>query len=110
MSTALACFLPEASDFIVPTQDQCYDLSQPLHCHTFINGLQALARELGVWIGVGIHELPTAAKDGEQLVKEAEAERKVFNSFVAIQPTGEVAETYRKVSSRVINGAYQRDE
>jgi predicted amidohydrolase len=50
---------------------------------------------------VGIHELPTREKDGEAVTRDSEAGRKVFNSFVAIQPTGEVAETYRKVSPRL---------
>lgn len=91
-----ACFLPEASDFIVPTQQECYDLSRPISSHVFTNGLREVAKEWGVWVFVGVHELPSE-KDAEEVKRESEEGRKVFNSLVVITDEGEVEETYRKV-------------
>jgi hypothetical protein len=96
-----ACFLPEAADFIVPTQDQCYDLSQPLASHTYTIGLQRLAKELGIWIFAGIHELPTVEGDGQEVVDESVRGKKVYNSLVVIDDQGLVQHTYRKVSYSV---------
>ncbi|KAI5448995.1 Carbon-nitrogen hydrolase [Naganishia albida] len=93
---AKACFLPEASDFIVPTQQECYDLSRPISSHGFTNGLREVAKELGVWVFVGVHELPSE-RDAEEVKRESEEGRKVFNSLVVITDEGEVEETYRKV-------------
>lgn len=93
-----ACFLPEASDFVVPTQERCYQLSQTIEEHEYVHGLKDLAKELGVWVFVGVHELPSE-RDGEAVVRESEEGRKVFNSLVVIDDEGEVRETYRKVSS-----------
>ena len=91
--------MPEAADFIVPTQDQCYELSQPLASHAYTIGLQQLAKELGVWIFAGIHELPTIEADGENVVNESLTGKKVYNSLVVINDQGSVTESYRKVSA-----------
>jgi len=92
-----ACFLPEASDFIVPTTSACYNLSQPLVSHTYTLALQALAKDLGVWIVVGIHELP-GEDDDDKVKEESKKGLKVFNTYVAIGPEGKVEASYRKVS------------
>jgi len=89
--------LPEASDFIVPTTSACYNLSQPLASHTYTLALQALAKELGVWIAVGIHELP-GEEDDEKIKEESKKGLKVFNTYVAIGPEGNIVGSYRKVS------------
>lgn len=65
--------------------------------HEYVRGLRELARELRVWVFVGVHELPTE-KDVEAVVRESREGRKVFNSLVVIDTEGEVRETYRKVS------------
>jgi predicted amidohydrolase len=96
-SSDQACFLPEAADFIVPTQEETYNLSQPVSSHTYTQGLQKLAKELNVWIAAGIHELPDAT-DGEEIMKESKEGKKAFNSHVAIDPKGEVVTAYRKAS------------
>jgi predicted amidohydrolase len=91
-----ACFLPEAADFIVATTEACYDLSQPLSNHTYTRGLQDLAKELNVWIASGVHELP-GPEDDEAIKSESKQGKKVFNTYVAIDPQGELVTSYRKV-------------
>jgi predicted amidohydrolase len=91
-----ACFLPEAADFIVATTEACYDLSQPLSSHTYTRGLQDLAKELNVWIASGVHELP-GSEDDEAIKSESKQGKKVFNTYVAIDPQGELVTSYRKV-------------
>ncbi len=66
-----SCFVP------VPTQTLCYALSEPLSSHTYTNGLASLAKELGVWISAGIHELP-GDDDGEDVKRESKNQSKVF--------------------------------
>ncbi len=90
-----AIFLPEAADFISPTQHECYILSQPLATHTYALGLQSLAKELGVWICAGIHEIPR--DDEVEDLEESRKGEKVLNSHVAIGPDGMVKGCYRKV-------------
>lgn len=98
-SAAQVCLLPEASDFIAKSQEECYRLSETLGNHRYTQGLAALAKELRVWIVAGIHELPSVEEgDGEEVVKESEARKKVYNTLVAIDETGKVAARYRKVS------------
>lgn len=91
-----ACFLPEAADFIVATTEACYDLSQPLSSHTYTRGLQDLAKELNVWIASGVHELP-GSEDDEAIKSESKQGKKAFNTYVAIDPQGELVTSYRKV-------------
>ena len=91
-----ACFLPEAADFIVATTEACYDFSQPLSSHTYTRGLQDLAKELNVWIASGVHELP-GSEDDEAIKSESKQGKKVFNTYVAIDPQGELVTSYRKV-------------
>jgi predicted amidohydrolase len=62
--------------------------------------LQDLAKELGVWIVVGIHELP-GEDDDEKVKEESRNGKKVFNTYVAIGPTGSIEKRYRKVSGSV---------
>lgn len=92
---AKAIFLPEAADFISPTQHECYILSQPLATHTYALGLQSLAKELGVWICAGIHEIPR--DDEVEDLEESRKGEKVLNSHVAIGPDGMVKGCYRKL-------------
>ncbi|WVQ78537.1 hypothetical protein IAT38_000623 [Cryptococcus sp. DSM 104549] len=83
---AKACFLPEASDFIHPSASHSRTLSLPLPQHTYTLGMQALARELGVVISVGVHEGP-----------EDEAEQRVWNTHLLIGGDGAILGRYRKL-------------
>lgn len=89
---AKALFLPEAADFITNDAHQCYLLSQPLETHTYTLGLQAVAKELSIFINAGIHELPGP---GEPDTDDAGSER-VFNTHISIGPDGQIKSSYRK--------------
>lgn len=56
-----------------------------------------MAKELNVWIASGVHELP-GPEDDEPIRTESERGKKAFNTYVAINPLGELVESYRKVS------------
>lgn len=71
----------------------CFLLSKPLSKHTYTLGLQAAAKELGIYIAAGIHELP---EENEHDTDEEGSER-VYNTHVAIGPDGEIKSVYRKV-------------
>ncbi|KAJ7660567.1 carbon-nitrogen hydrolase, partial [Mycena rosella] len=90
---AKALFLPEASDYISNDAHQGYVLAEPLETHTFTLGLQAVAKELGIFISAGIHERPSP---NEPSSEEPGSER-VFNTHVAIGPDGNVKSVYRKL-------------
>jgi predicted amidohydrolase len=70
--------------------------------HTFTLGLQSLAKELGIWICAGIHEIPR--DDEVEDLKESRKVEKVLNSHVAIGPDGIVKGCYRKVGERRVGG------
>nr|GAT49037.1 nitrilase-like protein [Mycena chlorophos] len=90
---ATALFLPEASDYISLTNHEAFVLAEPLQKHTYTNALRAVASELGLYISVGIHELPNA----EEAKREAPGSERVFNTHVVIGPSGEILSTYRKL-------------
>lgn len=48
-------FLPEASDFIAPSSE-VMSLTKPLNESEFVLGIRAKAKDLGVWLSVGVHE------------------------------------------------------
>nr|XP_031857241.1 uncharacterized protein CI109_007360 [Kwoniella shandongensis]KAA5524313.1 hypothetical protein CI109_007360 [Kwoniella shandongensis] len=85
---AKALFLPEASDFIHPSASESRKLSPPLPSHPYTLGLQALAKELGVVISVGVHEGPSD--------EEGEKER-IYNTHVLIGDKGDLLGVYRKL-------------
>ncbi|KAJ7075186.1 carbon-nitrogen hydrolase [Mycena belliarum] len=90
---AKALFLPEASDYIVNDAHEGYLRAQPLKTHTYTLGLQAVAKELGIFINAGIHERPSP---GEPNPEEPGSER-VYNTHVCIGPDGAVRSVYRKL-------------
>jgi predicted amidohydrolase len=89
-----ACFLPEAADFIATSAEECRELSFPLSRHPYTLGLRDLAKELGVVISAGVHEIPEDDEEDE----EGRESLRVFNSHVLIGKTGELLARYRKVS------------
>ncbi|KAJ7470820.1 carbon-nitrogen hydrolase [Mycena latifolia] len=90
---AKALFLPEASDYIANDAHLGYLLAEPLATHTYTLGLQAVAKELGIFISVGIHERPNPNEPSDE---EPGSER-VFNTHVAIGPDGTIRSVYRKL-------------
>ncbi|KAJ7056786.1 carbon-nitrogen hydrolase [Mycena amicta] len=93
---AQALFLPEASDYISDSANgprEGYLLAEPLATHTYTNALRAVAKELGLYISVGIHERPTP----EEAKREEPGSERVFNTHVVIGPDGEIASVYRKL-------------
>lgn len=48
-------FLPEASDFIAPA-NEVISLTRPLDQNEFVLGIRAKAKELKIWLSVGVHE------------------------------------------------------
>ncbi|KAJ6468274.1 carbon-nitrogen hydrolase [Mycena sanguinolenta] len=90
---AKALFLPEASDYIANDQHLGYLLAEPLATHTYTLGLQAIAKELGIYISVGIHERPSP----DEAASEEPGSERVFNTHVAIGSDGKVKAFYRKL-------------
>ncbi|BEI83877.1 hypothetical protein CcaverHIS002_0404810 [Cutaneotrichosporon cavernicola] len=88
---ATACFLPEAADFIVKTTEECRRLSLPLSKHEYTLGLQTLAKELGVAISVGIHDVPEEGEDDEP------DSLRVYNTHVLIDTDGSIKAKYSKL-------------
>ena len=56
---ARVIFLPEASDFITKA-DEVTSLTKPLAQNEFVQGVRAKAKETGVWVSVGVHEMVRA--------------------------------------------------
>ncbi|KAF7330169.1 Nitrilase-like protein [Mycena venus] len=90
---AKALFLPEASDYIANDAHLGYLLAQPLATHTYTLGLQAVAKELGIYINAGIHERPSP----DEAASEEPGSERVFNTHVSIGPDGKVKAFYRKL-------------
>ncbi|KAJ7213817.1 putative nitrilase-like protein [Mycena haematopus] len=90
---AKALFLPEASDYIANDPHLGYLLAEPLASHTYTLGLQAIAKELGIYISAGIHERPSP----DEAASEEPGSERVFNTHVAIAPDGKVKAFYRKL-------------
>ncbi|EKD00247.1 nitrilase-like protein [Trichosporon asahii var. asahii CBS 8904] len=84
---AKACFLPEASDYIAATADETRNLAQPLSQHEYALGLRKLAKELGVVIAAGIHDLP----------EDPQGDDRVQNTQVLIGTDGELLADYNKL-------------
>jgi predicted amidohydrolase len=87
------CFLPECADFVANGPEEFHALSKPLSEHVYVLGLQKLAKELSIYISVGVHEQPEAnepeAKDDDE---------RAFNTHLIIGPDGEIVTKYRKAS------------
>ncbi|KAJ7932141.1 carbon-nitrogen hydrolase [Mycena leptocephala] len=90
---AKALFLPEASDYIANDAHLGYLLAEPLATHTYTLGLQAIAKELGIFINAGIHERPGP----DEATSEEPGSERVFNTHVSIGPDGKVKAFYRKL-------------
>ncbi|KAK7032723.1 nitrilase-like protein [Favolaschia claudopus] len=90
---AKALFLPEAADYIVNDPHVGYLLAEPLATHTYTLGLQAVAKELGIYINAGIHERPGP----DEAAEEDPGSERVFNTQVSIGPDGRVKAFYRKL-------------
>lgn len=67
-------------------------MSFPLSSHPYTLGLRDLAKELGVVIAAGVHELPEANE-----VQEEEGSIRVFNTQVLIGADGALLARYRKL-------------
>ncbi|KAJ7220335.1 carbon-nitrogen hydrolase [Mycena pura] len=90
---AKALFLPEASDYIAKDAHQGYLLAEPLATHTYTLRLQEIAKELGIYISVGIHERPGP----DEAASEEPGSERVFNTHVLIGTDGKVMSFYRKL-------------
>ncbi|ROP74334.1 carbon-nitrogen hydrolase family protein [Curtobacterium sp. PhB115] len=80
------------SYFTADIDDRFVAAAQPLD-GPFVTGLQAIARETGVALVVGIAETTEAAEATEA----TDAADRFRNTLVAVLPSGELAATYRKV-------------
>uniref|UniRef100_A0A4W3H0W7 CN hydrolase domain-containing protein n=1 Tax=Callorhinchus milii TaxID=7868 RepID=A0A4W3H0W7_CALMI len=79
-------FLPEGFDYIGSSVDETLNLSEPLN-GPLLQRYSSLARELGVWLSLGgFHER------GETW----ETERKIYNSHILLNNSGEAISIYRK--------------
>ncbi|KAJ9064814.1 Carbon-nitrogen hydrolase [Entomophthora muscae] len=78
-----AIFFPEASDYIARNHEEASNLAQPL-TGSYVSSIQSIARELKIWIGVGVHE------------KIPESER-LYNTYLMISDEGHIREKYQKV-------------
>ncbi|KAL7424150.1 Carbon-nitrogen hydrolase [Cryptotrichosporon argae] len=90
---ATAAFLPEAADFIALTTEECRALSFPLSAHPYTLGLRALAKELGIVISAGVHEVPEPGEADD----EPAGSLRVYNTHVLIGKDGALLARYRKL-------------
>ncbi|KAJ6577654.1 putative nitrilase-like protein [Mycena capillaripes] len=90
---AKALFLPEASDYIANDAHLGWELAEPLPTHTYTLGLQEVAKELEIFISVGIHERPGP----DEAASEEPGSERVFNTHVAIGSDGKIKSFYRKL-------------
>lgn len=85
---AAILFLPEASDFIAPASEVT-KLSQTISDdgpNEFLDGLRSAAREAGIFVNAGLHELP-----------QTQSPSRCYNTNVLISNEGAVTGTYRKM-------------
>ncbi|GAA3745758.1 carbon-nitrogen hydrolase family protein [Salinactinospora qingdaonensis] len=76
--------LPEYTMFTVPRTDhRLIDAAEPL-TGAFVSGVRGLAREHGVHVVAGVNEA-------------SEEDKRVHNTLLAVDPSGEIVATYRKL-------------
>ncbi|KAF8324036.1 carbon-nitrogen hydrolase [Clavulina sp. PMI_390] len=82
-------FLPEATDFIAPAA-KVLELSQPIAPgqNEFVDGIIEAAREAGIFVNVGVHELPVST--------DSKPDR-CYNTNLLISNEGTILSSYRKV-------------
>lgn len=89
---ARAVFLPEACDFIAPAAD-VPALTASSEARSFVPSLAQTAKELGVWVSVGVHE------------KHETEEKRCWNTNFLVDAQGAVRERYRKVRRPAVGRA-----
>ncbi|KAJ5595378.1 uncharacterized protein N7459_001586 [Penicillium hispanicum] len=80
---AKVLFLPEASDYIASSSEESLALAQTADCRDFVSALQKAAKQDGMHINVGIHEIAS--------------EKRLKNSLVWIDDKGIITQNYQKV-------------
>ena len=93
MAGAKAVFLPEAADFIAPPAS-VPTLTRSRDNGAFVSGLCASARDLGVWISVGVHEPPSST---------LQEPTRCYNTQLLINDQGSVCARYRKLHLYDVN-------
>ena len=93
MAGAKAVFLPEAADFIAPPAS-VPTLTRSRDNGAFVSGLCASARDLGVWISVGVHEPPSST---------LQEPTRCYNTQLLINDQGSVCAQYRKLHLYDVN-------
>ncbi|CCA73038.1 probable NIT2-nitrilase [Serendipita indica DSM 11827] len=86
-ANAKLVYLPEAADYIAPT-NTVYDLAAQLPDHVFVQRIKMEARSSRIWVGVGVHERPETPLSSE---------RRVFNTHLLIDDTGDIKGRYEKL-------------
>lgn len=76
-------FLPEASDYIATSAEESFALANSSDCAHFISALKDDARQEGIHINVGIHEVASG--------------HRLKNSLVWIDDKGTVTQNYQKI-------------
>lgn len=77
-------FLPEATDYIASTDEESLNLAETIDGGT-VSKLKNIAKSKEIWLSVGVHE------------KCKNDSKKIYNSHIIINNTGEVVGHYRKM-------------
>ncbi|EPS33559.1 putative hydrolase nit2 [Penicillium oxalicum] len=83
LAGAKVLFLPEASDYIATSAEESFALANSSDCAHFISALKDDARQEGIHINVGIHEVASG--------------HRLKNSLVWIDDKGTVTQNYQKI-------------
>nr|CDI54707.1 probable NIT2-nitrilase [Melanopsichium pennsylvanicum 4] len=94
-SGAKAVLLPEATDFIAP-QARVAELTRSSDNAAFVSGIQAAAKEAGVFVSVGIHEAPSKEQD-ERDRAQNKGRLRCYNTQLLIDGSGDILDRYRKL-------------
>ncbi|CAO1628031.1 unnamed protein product [Parajaminaea phylloscopi] len=95
---AKAVFLPEATDFVAPSES-VQKLTYSQDNADFVSGILRAARESSVFVSVGIHEPADEAqrKADEEEGKVKPGGARCFNTQLIVDDKGEIQSRYRKV-------------
>jgi len=96
---AAIIFFPEVSDFIARPAD-VPRLSRPLGLprghNEFVDGIQAAAKAAGIFVNIGIHELPQT-QTSSVLETDIPPNARCYNTNIVVSDEGNLLSSYRKM-------------
>lgn len=92
-------FLPECFDFVGSSSSASWELSSTMEKSEFLSAIRSTAKANGIWVSLGgMHRRPSPSAGNEDAPL-----RKVFNSHIIIDCSGEIRSIYDKLHLFSVN-------